>query len=257
MLISVNWKYAILSANTKDNVERFVCITQRFTVSARMRVRSPVAWLCQKTARTFCMSCCRLSSSCSNSSKAYELCVRNGLRKKRRRRRRQRATNGCCSDTQIVHTIIYAFGTGAHNHHKPNNYFSLVCFQQPQQPSSCEFHAYTHPCAYRSDSGWDWSQDVAHNLSRSFVWYVSALCHFSQVTKNLSQYLSLSLSILIHTYARMHTKRSRCSLYGSFVLFIVVVVVCQRSYLTNFIRKYFLRTFKPFLYSKPDRRVCI
>lgn len=29
-------------------------------------------------------------------------------------------------DAQIVHTIIYAFGTGAHNHHKPYNYFSLV-----------------------------------------------------------------------------------------------------------------------------------
>lgn len=28
-------------------------------------------------------------------------------------------------DVQIVHTIIYAFGTGAHNHHKPYNYFSL------------------------------------------------------------------------------------------------------------------------------------
>lgn len=29
-------------------------------------------------------------------------------------------------NVQIVHTIIYAFGTGAHNHHKPYNYFSLV-----------------------------------------------------------------------------------------------------------------------------------
>lgn len=54
--------------------------------------------------------------------------------------------------------------------------------------------------------------------------------------------ISQCLSFSIHTYT--HIKHSRCSLYDSFVLFIVVVVVvvCQRSFVSY---KFYPKIFSP------------